>query len=219
MVILKHGERCKSSDTQSNDEIVCRGAADDSYRVGIKFLLSLPVRDQVNSEDQSSLDENTETQDIKGNLRKVIVFLVVVTSLAAVYQIMIFNFVLPNREIHWQKTTLPQVQTYDEQGRRFAVLVLLEQDLGDATQPLTLFQKPEVREEFNRLRLATLALPVNSESRDVQEWMKSKSISRLPALLLYATGYSEPVRLNASQLDANQLVNTLKDVRFQRYEP
>ena len=99
------------------------------------------------------------------------------------------------------------------------VLVLLEQDLGDATQPLTLFQKPEVREEFNRLRLATLALPVNSESRDVQEWMKSKSISRLPALLLYATGYSEPVRLNASQLDANQLVNTLKDVRFQRYEP
>ena len=173
----------------------------------------------MNSEDQSSLDENTETQDIKGNLRKVIVFLVVVTSLAAIYQIMIFNFVLPNREIHWQKTTLPQVPTYDEQGRRFAVLVLLEQDLGDATQPLTLFQKPEVREEFNRLRLATLALPVNSESRDVQEWMKSKSISRLPALLLYATGYSEPVRLNASQLDANQLVNTLKDVRFQRYEP
>ena len=173
----------------------------------------------MNSEDQSSLDENTETQDIKGNLRKVIVFLVVVTSLAAIYQIMIFNFVLPNREIHWQKTTLPQVQTYDEQGRRFAVLVLLEQDLGDATQPLTLFQKPEVREEFNRLRLATLALPVNSESRDVQEWMKSKSINRLPALLLYATGYSEPVRLNACQLDANQLVNTLKDVRFQRYEP
>ena len=85
----------------------------------------------MNSEDQSSLDENTETQDIKGNLRKVIVFLVVVTSLAAIYQIMIFNFVLPNREIHWQKTTLPQVQTYDEQGRRFAVLVLLEQDLGD----------------------------------------------------------------------------------------
>jgi hypothetical protein len=173
----------------------------------------------VNSPDNEAQDAAADPQNVKGNVRRVVLFLVVVTGLAAVYQIMIFNYVLPNREIYWQKASVEQVEMFDEQGRRFAVLVLLDQDLGDSTQPLALFQEPQVREEFNRLRLTTLALPIGSSDAASQTWFKEQSIARLPALLVYASGYSEPIKLDASQLEPELLVKTLKDIRFQRYEP
>jgi uncharacterized membrane protein YuzA (DUF378 family) len=67
----------------------------------------------VNLEENQPQDAGNDSQNIKGNVRKVVVFLLVVTGLAAVYQIMIFNYVLPNREIHWQKTSVEQVETFD----------------------------------------------------------------------------------------------------------
>jgi hypothetical protein len=173
----------------------------------------------VNLEENQPQDAGNDSQNIKGNVRKVVVFLLVVTGLAAVYQIMIFNYVLPNREIHWQKTSVEQVETFDQQGRRFAVLVLLDQDLGDSTQPLPLFQEPQVREEFNRLRLTTLALPIGGSDAASQTWFKNQAIARLPALMIYASGYSDPIKLDASQLESENLIKTLKDIRFQRYEP
>ena len=173
----------------------------------------------MSSPENEPQEATVDPQNIKGNVRKVVLFLVVVTGLAAFYQIMIFNYVLPNREIHWRKASVEQVETYDEQGRRFAVLVLLDQDLGDSTQPLQLFQEPQVREEFNRLRLTTLALPISSSDAASQTWFKEQSIARLPALLIFASGYTDPIKLDANQLDPESLIKTLKDIRFQRYEP
>jgi hypothetical protein len=98
-------------------------------------------------------------------------------------------------------------------------LVLLDQDLGDSTQPLPLFQEPQVREEFNRLRLTTLALPIGGSDAASQTWFKNQAIARLPALMIYASGYSDPIKLDASQLESENLIKTLKDIRFQRYEP
>lgn len=155
----------------------------------------------------------------KSNIRKVVVFLVTVTLLTTLYQIMMFQYVLPGRAVTWHRGSLELLQSLTEQRRRVAVLVMLEADIQDEDEPLDVFKDPAVREEFNRLRLAPILIPIQSGDADHQEWMRQQGFEKLPGLLLYVRADRSPIQLNADDLAPRDLAKTLHDLRFERYEP
>ena len=160
-----------------------------------------------------------EPENIRPKLRRVLLFILVVMGLTSAYQILMFNVVIPNKEIDWERSSIEQAQEFDKQGRRFAVLVMLADDLGESSQPLPVFDDESVRKEFNLLRLVPLLVAIESGNDSQQAWFKEQEFQKLPALMLYAAGRQEPFVLNADELDAQSLAKTLNEIRYQRYEP
>ena len=138
--------------------------------------------------------------------------------LATVYQVVMFNMVIPNRAIRWQRISVDQIQQFDEQGRRFVVLAILADDIPPEGQPLAIFEESRVQQELNLLRLTPFVLAISPGNEQQQKWFKEQGLKKLPGLQLFVQGRKEPILIELTDVTPDTLADQFNDLRFQRFD-